>query len=303
MGPSSKPPTLRWLAQLLGLRLEIKRIVESDETYTRESADDKVQRVYTNAVRKLPDYTPHPDGMKPWLVTITRNVMGEAHRDTKRHQEVFEPDDGHVDTAEAPDVSPERAAELKQALEKVTAALHDMPPSQAAVLWMVCVEERSHEEAGVALGISEDAAKMALSRARESLRARFGNTLFTAPSPLLALLSDCVHLLGHLWAFLMAMLFASLALSPRKPDSELHAVATGVARVVAASAADVAHVAKPVPSFDHAGAFVPVPVIAPPTPKMQRHTPRRPRVDSDKQGVPKSGLSADPEGSSGNTLF
>ncbi|MDI1444696.1 sigma-70 family RNA polymerase sigma factor [Polyangium sp. 6x1] len=303
MGPSRRPsaPFLDRLAELLGYHPEISRIVMSDEAYTRDSAEDQIQRVFHKAYRRLPDYEPHPDGMKPWLMTITRNVMSDAHRDTQRHERVFEPDDGHADMAETPEVSPERAAELKQAMEKLTAALRDMPPSQAAVLWMVCVEERSHEEAGVALGISEDAAKMALSRARENLRARFGNTLFTVPSPVLALLSDCVHLLGHLWAFLMALLFASFALSPREPDGELHAVATGVARVVAASAADVAHAAEPVPSFDHVGASVLE--IEPPTPKKQRHTPRRPRVDSDKEGVPSVGLSADMGGSSGSTSF
>ncbi len=304
MGPSSKPPPLRWLAELLGLRPEIKRIVESDETFTRESADDKVQRVYTNAVRKLPDYTPHPDGMKPWAVTITRNVMAEAHRDTKRHQEVFEPDNGHAERAASPGPSPERAAQLKQAMERWIDAMQEMPPAQAAVLWMVVVEERSHEEVGAKLGISEDASKMALSRAREFLRARLGNDLFSVPHPVLVLLFDWVHRLGHVWAFLMAMVFASLApSSPREPDGELHAVATGAARVVAASAADVAHAAKLLPSFEHARA--PVPIMAPPTPKKQTHTPhtpRRPRVDSDTQGLSTSGLSADPNGSSANTF-
>ncbi|TKC93703.1 RNA polymerase sigma factor [Polyangium fumosum] len=303
MGSSPPPPVpfLDRLAELLELRPEIRRVVMSDDdAYTRDSAEDQVQRVFDKAYRHLPSYEPHPDGMKPWLLTITRNVMSDAHRDTKRHERVFEPDDGDVDRAETPEVSPERAAELKQALEKVTAALQDMPPSQAAVLWMVLVEERSHEEAGVALGISEDAAKMALSRARENLRARFGNTLFTGPHPVLALLSDCVPLLGHLWAFLMAMLFASFAVSPREPDGELPAVATGVAHIVAASAADVAHAARPVPSFDHAA---PVPVMTTATPKKPTPTPRRPLVDSDKQGLPTSGLSVDREGSSADSPF
>ncbi|MDI3292206.1 hypothetical protein QHF83_53375, partial [Polyangium sp. 15x6] len=109
-----------------------------------------------------------------------------------------------------------------------------------------------------------------------------------------------------LWAMLMAMVFASLALAPREPDGELHAVAAGAARVVAASAADVAHAAaeaaEPAPSFEHTGS--PVPVMEPPTPKKQTHTPhtpRRPLVDSDKQGRPTSGLSADPKGSSADT--
>lgn len=303
MGPSSKPPALRWLAELLALRLEIKRIVESDETYTRESADDKVQRVYTNAVRKLPDYTPHPDGMKPWLVTITRNVMGESRRATRRHQEVFEPDDGHAERAASPEPSPERAAQLRQAMERLIVAVQEMPPAQAAILWMVVVEERSHAEAGAKLGISEDASKMALSRAREFLRARLGNDLFSVPHPVLVLFLEWVHRLGHVWAFLMAMVFASLALSsPREPDGELHVVATGAARVIAASAADVAHAAEPVPSFEDAGASVPV--IAPPTPKKQKQTkPRRPLVDSDKQGAPAVGLSADRTGSSADSSF
>ncbi|MDC0746147.1 RNA polymerase sigma factor [Polyangium mundeleinium] len=303
MGPSRSPaPFLDRLAELLGLRPEIQRIVMSDDdAYTRDSAEDQVQRVYDKAYRHLPDYEPHPDGMKPWLLTITRNVMSDAHRETQRHERVFEPDDGHVDRAETPEVSPERAVELKQALEKVMSAFRDMPPSQAAVLWMVCVEERSHEEAGVALGISEDAAKMALSRARRFLKARFGDDLFTVPPPLLALLSDCAPLLGHLWAFFMAMVFASLVVSPREPAPLLHAVATGVARVMAASAADVTHAAEPVPSSDFAAASAPV--LVPSTPKRQMLAPRRRRVDSDKQGFPTFGLSADQKGSSANASF
>ena len=114
MGSSPRPPVpfLDRLAELLELCPEIRRIVMSDDdAYTRDSAEDQVQRVYDKAYRHLPSYEPHPDGMKPWLVTITRNVMSDAHRDTKRHERVFEPDDGHVDTAETPEVSPERAVE------------------------------------------------------------------------------------------------------------------------------------------------------------------------------------------------
>ena len=297
---SSKSDFRRWLSELLGLRLEVRRIVRSDKARTRDSADDKEQQVFENALGDLPNYTPHPDGIKPWTLAITRNVMGAAHRATRRDEDVFEPDDGHVERFATPEPSPERAAQLNQALHKVMDALGDLPPSQAAVLWMVCIEGRSHEEAGAKVGISEDAAKMSLSRARETLRERLGNDLFSVPHPVLVLLFDWVHRLGHLWAFVMALAFAS-ALSPREPAGELHAVATGAARVVAASAADVAHASELLPSFEHARA---VPIMAPATPKKQTHTPhtpRRPLVDSDKQGRPASGLSADPKGSSANT--
>jgi len=302
---SSKADLRRRRAELLGLRLDVRRIVRSDKARTRDSADDKEQQVITNALGDLPNYAPHPDGMKPWVVAITRNVMGTAHRITRRHQEVFESDAGRVAKFATSEPSPERAAQLKQALHKVMDAVGDLPPSQAAVLWMVCVEGRSHEEAGAKLGISEDAAKMALSRARETLRERLGKDLFSVPLPLLVLLFDWFQRLGHLWAMLMAMVFASLALPPREPDGELHAVATGAARVVAASAVDVARAAadaaEPAPSFEHAGS--PVPVMEPPTPKKQTHTPRRPRVDSDKQGCSKAGLSKGGWGSSGDTSF
>ncbi len=297
---SSKSDVRRWLAELLGLRLEVRRIVQSDKARTRDSADDKEQQVFENALGDLPNYTPHPDGIKPWTMAITRNVMGAAHRATRRDQDVFEPDEGHVERFATPDPSPERAAQLKQALHKVMDALGDLPPSQAAVLWMVCIEGRSHEEAGAKVGLSADAAKMSLSRARETLRERLGNDLFSVPSPVLVLLFDWFQRLGHLWSLLMAMVFASLALSPREPDGELHAVATGAARVVAASAAEVAHAAELLPSFEYARA---VPIMAPPMPKKQTHTlhtPPRPLVGSDKQGHSGSGLSADPKGSSAN---
>ncbi|MDI3292208.1 RNA polymerase sigma factor, partial [Polyangium sp. 15x6] len=169
---SSKPDLRRRRAELLGLRLDVRRIVRSDKARTRDSADDKEQQVIANALGDLPNYAPHPDGMKPWVVTITRNVMGTARRITRRHRQVFESDAGRVAKFATSDPSPERAVQLKQALHKVMDAVGDLPPSQAAVLWMVCVEGRSHEEAGAKVGISEDAAKVALSRARETLRER-----------------------------------------------------------------------------------------------------------------------------------
>ncbi|MDC3962525.1 RNA polymerase sigma factor [Polyangium jinanense] len=283
------------------MRLDVRRIVRSDKARTRDSADDKEQQVIANALGDLPNYAPHPDGMKPWVVAIARNVMGTARRITRRHQQVFESDAGRVAKFATSEPSPERAAQLKQALHKVMDAVGDLPPSQAAVLWMVCVQGHSHDEAGAKLGISEDAAKMALSRARDTLRERLGDELFSVPPPLLVLF-DWFQRLGHLWALFMAIMFASLALSPRGPDD----VAAGAARAVAASATDVAHAAadaaEPASSFEHAGS--PVPVMEPPTPKKQTHTPhtpRRPLVDSDKQGRPTSGLSADPKGSSADT--
>lgn len=275
--------------------------MSDDDAYTRDSAEDQLQRVYFKAYRNLPNYVPHPDGMRPWLLTITRNVQSDAHRDTQRHERVFEPDDGHADMAEAPDVSPERAVQLKQAMEKVMAAVEDMPPAQAAVLWMVLVEERSHEEAGAKLGISEDASKVALSRARAFLKERLGNNLFSVPHPMLVLFFDFVHRLGHVWALVMAMVFASFAFSSREPAPELHAVATGVARVVAASAVVTAHAAEVVATSSPVEQPPAVmPVVA--TPR-KRAMPSRPLVDSDKQGYSKAGLSQGGWGSSGDTAF
>ncbi len=255
--PTDYPPEL--VAEILDLRPEVTRLAREGQAYTREPADDRVQRVFVNALRNLRRYTPHPDGPKPWLTVITRNVVREAHRGTRRYEAVFEPDEGHAETAVAPGDSPERTAELREAIELVTEVLQDMPRSQVDVLYLVVVEERSHEEAGAALGISEDAAKMALSRARKYLRLRLGNDPFVIvpPVPLAALerrallrrLFDNVYPLGHVWAALMALVFSQFV--PREPapmPAELHAVATGPARVIAALAVDVVGVATPSPS-------------------------------------------------------
>ncbi|TKC96420.1 RNA polymerase sigma factor [Polyangium fumosum] len=246
------------------------------QAYTQDPANSRVQRVFVNALRNLWRYMPHPDGAKPWLTVITRNVVREAHRGTRRYDAVFEPDEGHAETAVAPGVSPERTAELREAINLVTDVLQDMPRSQVAVLYLVCVEERSHEEAGAALGISEDAAKMALSRARKYLRLRLGNAPFVIVPPvplatlerraLLQRLFDYVYPFGHAWAALMAVVFYPFMSREAAPaPAELHAVATGPARVIAASAADIVRVAAPSSS---PGDGLPAAHVEPPLPRV-----------------------------------
>ncbi|MDI1475962.1 hypothetical protein [Polyangium sp. y55x31] len=65
---SSKPDLRSRRAELLGLQLDVRRIVRSDKARTRDSADDKEQQVIANALGDLPNYTPHPDGMKPCIM-------------------------------------------------------------------------------------------------------------------------------------------------------------------------------------------------------------------------------------------
>ncbi|MDI3284802.1 RNA polymerase sigma factor [Polyangium sp. 15x6] len=294
MGRSSKPtdypPEL--VAEILDLRPEVTRLAGDGQAYTRDTVDDRVQRVFVNALRNLWRYTPHPDGAKPWLTVITRNVVREAHRATRRYEAVFEPDEGHAETAVAPGASPERTAELREAIELVMEVLQDMPRSQVDVLYLVGVEERSHEEAGRVLGISEDAAKMTLSRARKYLRLRLGNDPFVIlpPVPLAVLerrallrrLFDYVYPLGHVWAALMAIVFYPfMSREPAPTPAELHAVATGPARVVAAAAADVVRVAAPSSSPGDSAPAAPV-VTSPlphvmPAPHSSHAQPTAPR--------------------------
>lgn len=306
MGRSSKPtdypPEL--VAEILDLRPEVTRLAREGQAYTREPVDDRVQRVFMNALRNLWRYTPHPDGPKPWLTVITRNVVREAHRATRRYDAVFEPDEGHAETAVAPGDSPERTAELREAIELVMEVLQDMPRSQVEVLYLVGVEKRSHEEAGAALGISEDAAKMTLSRARKYLRLRLGNDPFAVAPPmpfavlerraLLRRLFDYVYPLGHVWAALMAIVFYPfMSREPAPPPAELHAVATGPARVVASAASDVVHVvttsSSPGDRAPAAPVEPPLPYVAPP------HVTPAPHTRHAQQTAPQGTTATNPE--------
>jgi RNA polymerase sigma-70 factor (ECF subfamily) len=150
-----------------------RRILGSDE-----DARDALQEAFTAAFRALPRFEGQAR-LSTWLHRIVVNTALMKLRSRKRRPE--EPidtllpgykDDGHaaiepVEWSDGADVALERA----ETRAFVRAQIDRLPDNYRTVLVLRDIEEMSTPEAAEALGISENAVKIRLHRARQALRA------------------------------------------------------------------------------------------------------------------------------------
>jgi len=103
--------------------------------------------------------------VKAYLLMITRNLYRDVRR---RPVNVALPDD--FDTADS-SASPETAARARSELQRVLYALKQLPDADREVLLMATAEGLSHHDIAGALGLSVDAVKVRVHRARVRLNA------------------------------------------------------------------------------------------------------------------------------------
>ena len=100
--------------------------------------------------------------VRSWLLAIAHNLFREELR-KRRPSAPMDPT--LADPAAAPDARAENRAELRRALR----ALQQLPETDRAALVLRAVEELSHDEIAVALGLSPIAARVRVYRARARL--------------------------------------------------------------------------------------------------------------------------------------
>lgn len=149
-----------------------RRIVGSDE-----DARDVLQEAFVSAFKALPRFEGQAR-LSTWLHRIVVNTALMKLRSRKRRPE--EPidsllpgyrDDGHpavtpVEWRDGADVAFERA----ETRAFVRAQIDKLPETYRTVLLLRDIEELNTQEAAEALGISENAVKIRLHRARQALR-------------------------------------------------------------------------------------------------------------------------------------
>jgi RNA polymerase sigma-70 factor (ECF subfamily) len=186
-----------------------------------EAAKDVLQESLIAAAKNLGSFRGDA-APTTWLFTITRSFCGKQRRRRKGEPAGYEAIDGDaldqraiVDTAR----TPEAAAEGKQLDHAITAAIDGLEPTQRDVLVLRDVEGLSASEVGEVLGLSVEAVKSRLHRARVTLRERLAPLLEPglAPSPgcpdLVPLFSR--HLEGDLEPTTCAEMEKHLASCPR----------------------------------------------------------------------------------------
>ncbi len=137
-------------------------------TANEEDARDVVQEVYLRAWKGIGRFRGDAQ-FSTWLYRITANTASSHVSRRRRHRS--EPlEDGPEPTEERVALQPEAATESAATLERLAAAVAQLPPKLRAIVILKDVYGLSHEAIAEELGISVSAAKVRLHRGRRRLR-------------------------------------------------------------------------------------------------------------------------------------
>jgi len=152
--------------------LAVSRRILRDE----EDARDVVQEAFVNAWKGLPRFA-EGSRLSTWLHRIAVNAALMKLRSRRRHPE--EPiedllpafaEDGHQVPPSEPWMDPADALDRKQLVAVVRQQIDRLPDTYRLVLLLRDMEGLDTAEAAEALGVSENAVKLRLHRARQALR-------------------------------------------------------------------------------------------------------------------------------------
>lgn len=136
-------------------------------------AEDATVLTFEKALRAWARRPPDSE-LRPWLFRIATNVCLDELRRQRRHR--WQPWDALAAVllrATSPADDPEEAVLRLEDQALIRRALDDLSPKDRAALILRECQGLSLEEVGHVLGISHGAAKVALFRARERLRASY----------------------------------------------------------------------------------------------------------------------------------
>lgn len=132
--------------------------------------DEAWLRLARHAHRLRPDTR-----IGPWLFTVARNLYW-SYRRSSIVEEAAAPDLCGLWPSPAPWPSPLELAEAGELERRVELALGQLAPQHREVLLLVAVEGLTPAEAAVACGISAEALRQRLSRARAALAEKLDKT-------------------------------------------------------------------------------------------------------------------------------
>ncbi len=155
-----------------GRMLAVARRMLRDE----EAARDTVQEAMLSAVRGLKDFDGHAR-LSTWLHRIVVNAALMRIRARQRKPEMsiepllprFAEDGHHAEAVTSWADSAERLIERQETQAMVRAAIAELPESYRVIVMMRDIDGMSTEEAAAAFGITENALKLRLHRARLAL--------------------------------------------------------------------------------------------------------------------------------------
>jgi RNA polymerase sigma-70 factor, ECF subfamily len=134
---------------------------------TTEDAEDAVQETLWAATRAIRTFRGTASAITSWLFTIVRR---ECLRLLEGHRRAPAPLDGNDDEMPTSAPDPEDALVQRRRTDLLAGALAGLDPIHREVVLLRDIQELSAPEAAAKLGISVDALKSRLHRARVNLR-------------------------------------------------------------------------------------------------------------------------------------
>src|SRR5947209_6532689 len=146
---------------------------------SNSDVEDLAQQVFLRVWRSAARYVPRAK-FTTWLLKITRNLVFNEMRRTKRQAHVPIQPEAQAEELPMKDESVQSPAEslLEHELQRaIEDAIMELPATQRMALILRRYEGRSYEEIADILDLSVPAVKSVLFRARTELRARLANYL------------------------------------------------------------------------------------------------------------------------------
>jgi RNA polymerase sigma-70 factor (ECF subfamily) len=185
--PADERPDRRWTFEELhraygrDLRRFVNRRVRDPEL-----TSDIVQETFLRAYRARGEFD-HSRPAWPWLATIARNLTLNALRDEHRRRRFVDPVIGWDEAAAAADqrseADPERNYAAAQHRAAIANAIVSLSPRPRRVLLLRVAEEMSYDDIAAREGISIDAVKSLLKRARQAFRETYRSLERDRPQP------------------------------------------------------------------------------------------------------------------------
>ena len=138
-------------------------------TLSRQDAEEIMQEVFIRAYTHLEKYDERWM-FSTWIFRIALNTYKTWQRNAKRHQTlpISEEIVGRTESG-----NPEKAFEMNELRREIILLIQSLKEKQRIPLILKYVKGFSYHEIGQILGISEDAAKMKVFRARQTICKRY----------------------------------------------------------------------------------------------------------------------------------
>jgi RNA polymerase sigma-70 factor (ECF subfamily) len=127
---------------------------------------ESIQEVFTRALERLQQLR-DPTRFRPWLLQIARNVVIDGQRAKAKSPVV---DDDMEDESLAADPTPDQLSELSELARLVDGCIAGLSKRDATAVAMVTYFDFTPTEVAQALGMTPNAAKVAIHRARRRMR-------------------------------------------------------------------------------------------------------------------------------------